>query len=51
MSTSAVRTALEETDGKTGAFVRKPSVFRSTIEKGGEFEPEGERAHHHRLRP
>ena len=35
------RTSLVETDGR-GAFVRKPSVFRDTVEKGGRFEPEGE---------
>lgn len=35
------RTALHET-GDGGAFVRKDSVYRSWIEEGGEFPPEGE---------
>lgn len=38
------RTALHEV-GDDGAFKRKPSVFRDTIERGGKFEPEANRYH------
>lgn len=37
------RTALDEMGAK-GEFQRKESVYRSWIKKGGEYEPEGERA-------
>ena len=40
MAATAPRTALAET-AANGSFVRRPSVWRSTIEKGGRFEPEG----------
>lgn len=37
---STARTAVDET-GKKGEFVRTASIYRSTIEKGGQYEPEG----------
>lgn len=47
MSTTQTVThqATVPTTDKKGAFVRPPSKFRNTIEKGGEYEPEKGRYH------
>ena len=40
MSTEDKKDFLKEVITKEGSFNRPPSTFRSTIEKGGQFEPE-----------